>query len=100
MPVSGLVLTLSPDPTLRHRTLEQLARRPQVEVAPADGNRLPIVLDTPEPETDKRCWRWLHELEGVEHVDVAFIHFEDTDACAAHGSSPQPALLQPTLAET
>ena len=100
MPISGLVLTLSPDPTLRRRALEQLARHPQIEVAAADGNRLPIVLDTPEPETDKRCWRWIHELDGVEHVDVALIHFEDTDVRVARDCAPQRAVLQPTLAET
>ena len=121
MPVSGLVVTLKPDrptdgggkiPASNSSvmvadspvavSLQQIQQHPNFEVGDRQGLRLPVVLDTPDKETDKQCWLWLNSLPGVHHVDVAFIHFEDKDAfeaspCGVGAARPIPA---PTIGET
>lgn len=112
MPVSGLVITLAPPPDVpgasnglrdgSTRVIEQIHLHPHLQVGPRQGQRLPVVLDTPDRETDKRCWLWLNGLPGVHHVDIAFIHFEDEDAfdascCSANLDQLIPA---PTIGET
>jgi hypothetical protein len=112
MPVSGLVITLarrdtSPDigGGLRDnaaQVIEQIKQHPHMQLGPQQGQRLPVVLDTPDRETDKACWGWLNSLAGVHHVDVAFIHFEDADApehapCQSHSDQ---LIQMPTLGET
>lgn len=121
MPVSGLVVTLKPDSPADGQdkikilnssvmvagspvaeSLQQIQRHPNFQIGDRQGLRLPVVLDTPDKETDKRCWLWLNDLPGVHHVDVAFIHFEDRDAfeaspCGVGAARPIPA---PTIGET
>jgi hypothetical protein len=82
--------------------IEQIRQHPNFQAGPRQDQRLPVVLDTPDKETDKRCWGWLNELPGVHHVDVAFIHFEDEDAldaspCSANADRP---IAAPTIGET
>jgi hypothetical protein len=126
MPVSGLVVTLAPPlpmdsaPDMPHDALpdnpstrvdqpaspayviEQITKHPHLQVGPRQGHRLPVVVDTPDKEADKHCWLWLNELQGVHHVDVAFIHFEDEDAFdQAHCKTNTDQLIQaPTIGVT
>jgi len=116
MPVSGLVITLAPPPpdapglsdasrNDSERVIEKINQHPHLQTGPRRGHRLPIVVDTPDSETDKRCWRWLNELEGVHHVDVAFVHFEDEDAFEHAACSPSQThndrlIPAPTIGET
>ena len=137
MPVSGLVVTLTPAPPGSSpgsslgrspapgespdasssglpadranssapgypAVIEQIQRHPNFQAGQRQSQRLPVVLDTPDKETDKRCWGWLNNLPGVHHVDVAFIHFEDEDAfdaspCSANADRP---IAAPTIGET
>ena len=131
MPVSGLVVTLTPATSQEqavahaHRAspadtspglstcsgsaapvypqiIKQIQQHPNFQTGERQDQRLPVVLDTPDKETDKRCWGWLNELPGVHHVDVAFIHFEDEDAldaspCSVNAKRP---IAAPTIGET
>jgi hypothetical protein len=106
MPVSGLVVTLTPIPAAEDAAyaavVARIAEHEHVTAGARQGTRLPVVLDTPDQETDKACWRRLNELPGVHHVDVAFIHFEDADAFEAppcHGTADRP-IAAPTIGET
>ncbi len=132
MPVSGLVVTLTPPPEIAleiapemsppadispdnpytakplhdssAHVIEQINQHPHLQTGPQQGNRLPVVVDTPDREADKLCWQWLNELQGVHHVDVAFIHFEDEDAfnhppCQTHTHTDQ-LITAPTIGET
>ncbi len=120
MPVSGLVVTLDPPPPntpdspdtsekLRHHhahVIAQINQHPNLQAGPQQGQRLPVVVDTPDRGADKQCWQWLNDLQGVHHVDVAFIHFEDEDAfghapCQTHTRNQTDQLIQaPTIGET
>ena len=100
MPISGLVVTLRNG---RERdAIDQIRQHPRFETGSHQSQRLPVVLDTPDRDEDKRCWQWLNALDGVDHVDVAMVHFEDADAQPAtccHPSTDRP-IARPTIGET
>jgi len=76
MPISSLVVTLSPKPECMQAALEALRGHHQVEVGVGSPPRWPIVVDTTNSDDTARFWEWLQALPGVEFVDVAFVHFE------------------------
>ncbi len=93
MPTSGLVITANQvaDVAL---VLTAIASDPHVEPGQPAGNRIPLVLDTPDKATDKRLWDWLGALPGVAHVDVAFIylgesHEEGSPNASDESNNPQ-----------
>ena len=86
MPISGLVITLSEQADLARSAVQQIRGNAQVRLGDREGRRIPLVLDTPDPSTDKRTWNWLNELPGVTWVDVVFIHFD----AAEHPGRPDP----------
>ncbi|MEZ6189850.1 MAG: hypothetical protein R3C45_00990 [Phycisphaerales bacterium] len=109
MPVSGLVVTLAAEKnragqtaSTRNAVIQQLRRHPQIQVGELQDNRLPVVIDTPDKHADKDCWAWLNSLPGVNHVDVAFIHFEDEDAFEhqACSANTERLITAPTIGET
>jgi hypothetical protein len=77
MPVSGLVLTLSPDPGLRALALEALARDPRVTVGERIGARLPVVTETDTLLEHHALWSDLEAIDGVLLVQLAFHDFSD-----------------------
>jgi nitrate reductase NapAB chaperone NapD len=76
MPVSGLVVTLTPEPRRREEALAAIGREPCIEVGASEAGRLAIVVDTVSSEDDRQVWEWLNALPGVEFVDVALVGFE------------------------
>lgn len=70
MPVSGLVLTLSPNLNDRAFAISKLSEHPCVHVGDAEGQRLPLVADTPSDDEDKALWAWLNDLRGVLFVNL------------------------------
>jgi hypothetical protein len=75
MPVSSLVLCLSTDPALRHGALRSLEAHPRFSQGGVSGRLVPIALDTPSEAENKRCWRWLNELVGVDFIEVLSVCF-------------------------
>ena len=86
MPILSAVLTLQPDPALRAATLSWLHAHPDVTVGEAFGERLPIVLDTPDRDRDRQLWQALERLPGVAHLAVVSAHFSDLVLEAPHTS--------------
>ena len=79
MPISGLVVTLSPEPSSCQAALDALHRHPMVEVGEGLPHRRPIVVETGNTEETGRFWEWLQALPGVLFVDVAYVHLEDSE---------------------
>lgn len=77
MPISGLIITLEEDPLRRDAALTWLRRRPELELGVMQGRRLAAVSDTANGDEDKQLWESLRNQDGVQHVDVVFIHFDD-----------------------
>lgn len=75
MPVSGLVLTV---PEARTRdVVARLVEHPGVTIGPAEGPRLPIVVESDAVSEDRDTFLWLQELPGVTTVELAFLDFSD-----------------------
>jgi nitrate reductase NapAB chaperone NapD len=103
MPISGLVVTLSPQSGEHESVVQQIRNHRHLQAGPRQDLRLPVVVDTPDREADKACWQWLNSLPGVHQVDVAFIHFEDDDPEAAscfNTAQDNSLIASPTIGET
>jgi len=78
--ISGLVAYLSADAALAAAALREIERQPQLEIGPREQTRLPLVLETTTSDETQTVTDWLKDLPGVAHVDVAFVHLEETTA--------------------
>ncbi|MHC5113016.1 MAG: hypothetical protein ACYTGP_01150 [Planctomycetota bacterium] len=76
MPVSGLVLTLAENEPAAAAAMAELMADDRVDVGAPIGRRLPVVADTPDAHADKRLHAELRDLDGVESIDVVFVHFD------------------------
>lgn len=85
MPISGLIITLDPDPTLVDRAIAMLASDDAFELGERIDNRVAAVLATDSEPANKQAWIALNSLPGVRFVDVTSVHFEETV------STPTPA---------
>lgn len=76
--ISSVIAKLTQaEPTLG-TTVQEIASHPHLEVGELIEKRLlPVTIDAPDHEEMESTTRWLQSLEGVEFVDVVFVHFED-----------------------
>lgn len=79
MPISGLVLSFSPDSSLPRETLDALRNHPSIVIGDACENRIPIVVESADSEDATTIWEWLHSLPGIAFVDLVYLHFEDNE---------------------
>ena len=78
MAISGLVITLTDDPTLRARAMTAIEGEDRITVGERKKNRLPVVLETKSSQQGSHLVREkLMDLEGVEFVDVVTVDFRD-----------------------
>lgn len=76
--ISGLVVYLTADAELAQATLSAIAEQPNLELGAQEDRRLPVVLETETASESQSLTDWLFEQPGVEHVDVAFVHLDDS----------------------
>lgn len=89
MIVSALVLTLSEDPSVRARALEELGRHPCLSLGEPVDLRLPVVAETQDAGQGATLCDALGQWPGVARVDVVSIEIEeepDGSAPAAWGA--------------
>ena len=79
MPVNGLLLTLSPDERLAERVCEQITARPEAVLGERQGIYQPLAVDTPDVRSAHEFHEWLESLDGVGHVDVIYVGFEESN---------------------
>ena len=102
MPVSGLVVTLSPpgpDAEQAAAWLREDARFAVGEPEPATPRRLPVTLDTADRDADKHTWEEMQEHPGIDFVDVACVFFEEDEALPA-ADTTEDRSAQPTHARS
>ena len=79
MPVSALVVTLSPIPGESEQALQTLREDPRLTLGERQGTRLPVVVET---QTTRESTRLVREellaIEGIVFVDVVMVDFSDT----------------------
>jgi hypothetical protein len=79
MPVNGLLLTLSPDERLAGEARAMIAARSEVELGEAEGIYQPLAVETSDVRAAHEFHEWLESLEGVGHVDVIYVGFEESN---------------------
>ena len=75
--VLGLVVHLSPGEQSVRETLAAIDEQPAIEPGVLHGSRLPVVVEAADSADSHRLTDWLHDLNGVVHVDVTYVHFGD-----------------------
>lgn len=77
--IASVVATLEGSDDDLHRIIAEVSKMPNVEIGDAGANsrRLPITIDSPNPNALEETTRLLQECRGVAFVDVVFVHFED-----------------------
>jgi nitrate reductase NapAB chaperone NapD len=78
MAICGLVITLGPAGSA---ALAQLASEPWITVgeAPVEARRIPVVLEAEDRAEYLARWQQLVELDGVAHLDLAYVYYDDAD---------------------
>lgn len=74
MAVSALIVTLQEERS--GAALRAIAGDDRFTIGPRDGDRVAVVLDTPEPDADQAAHDWLREQPGVTFVDVVAVYLD------------------------
>lgn len=82
MPVNGLLLTLSPDECLAEQVRAAIAARPEALLGESQGIYQPVAVDADDVRSAHEFHEWLESLEGVGHVDVIYVGFEESSTTA------------------
>jgi hypothetical protein len=82
MPVNGLLLTLSPDESLARQARATIAARAEAVLGEPQGIYQPLAVETDDVRGAHEFHEWLESLEGVGHVDVIYVGFEEPSATA------------------
>lgn len=84
MPISGLVATLADDAD-REAIRAWVLQQPCLTLGEAQGNRLPLVLETDRATDSREVHDALLQVPGILQVDVVFVGFEEDP-----GQEPSP----------
>jgi hypothetical protein len=84
LPISGLLITLAGDPRASEGAVSALRADHRIVLGERSGPRLPVVVDTPDRETDRRLWRDLNEHPGILKVDLVCAYFDDEALAGGH----------------
>lgn len=77
MPIVSAVVHLDPDPTRSAQALSELRARPEVTLGQLQPGGLPLVLDCPTREAEKKLWEELSALPGVLFLSIVYADFSD-----------------------
>lgn len=76
--ISSVIARLAQVEATPGTTVREIANHPQLDVGELiEKHLLPITIDAPTRQEMESTTRWLQSREGVEFVDVVFVHFED-----------------------
>jgi nitrate reductase NapAB chaperone NapD len=93
--IASLVATLDRHVADLTDTVSQISRIPCVELSDekAFTHRLPVMIDSPDPDSLEDITRRLQQIPGVAFVDVVFVHFEDESDRVPATQSGKPTSL-------
>ena len=77
MPISGLVITLSPVAELAAQAIATLGARPEFTPAERNDRWLPVAMEARDDAASRDLHDWLCTLPGVEFVDVVYVNFDE-----------------------
>ena len=75
--ISSVIAKFRPGQTELAGIVDEISAHPNLEVgALIDDRMLPITIDAADNCETETVTQWLQGREGVEFVDVVFVHFE------------------------
>ena len=79
--ISSVIARLGSNSTNVESLINEITSRGGLEVGELiDGRLLPITIDASNGQDMEATTRWLQELNGIDFVDVVFVHFEEEDS--------------------
>ncbi|MFT7632688.1 MAG: nitrate reductase NapAB chaperone NapD [Mariniblastus sp.] len=77
--IASVVATLDNASGSFQRVIKEIAKLPNVDVGEVatDSLRIPIAIDSPDPNSLENMTRQLQGFRGIEFIDVVFVHFDD-----------------------
>jgi nitrate reductase NapAB chaperone NapD len=91
--IASVVVTLDDHAEDRQAAIDEISRMDCVEVGDISPgrHRLPVMIDSPDPNMLEATTRRLQDCRGVAFVDVVFVHFENESPGAAMTDCGKPA---------
>jgi len=78
--ISSVIATLIGDPGPVAQALDKIGSHPAFEVGELiEGRRVPITIETNSSDAMEQATDWLLSQDGVEFVDVVFVHFGEVE---------------------
>ena len=77
--ISSLVATLPSDDREADRIVDAIAAIPVFTPGERCVRRLPIVIEAEDGQTARHWYEWVEALPGVEHVELAFVSFDEPE---------------------
>ncbi len=89
--ISSVIAKLSGDRDSLNRVLARIAAHSAVEAGELiDHRMLPITIETDDNLGMEETTRWLQSLDGVDFVDVVYVHLtSDDSADVVHSRQPR-----------
>lgn len=90
--IASVVVTLEPHADDRRAAIDEISRIDYVKLGDtARGvHRVPVMIDSPDPNALEEITRRLQDCRGVAFVDVVFVHFENESPSAAATDCGKP----------
>lgn len=77
--INSLVVTVNAKARAISHVRRAINEHPEFELGDTVQNRIPVVLEAPDPASAESATRWLLSLPEVTHVDVVFVSFDEVD---------------------
>ena len=77
--IGSVVVTCESKAAITASLLDAISANSSIELGQPIENRVPVIIDSSDPDGLESCTRWLMDIPGVAKVDVVFVHFEDED---------------------
>ena len=93
--IASLVATLDKDIAELSEIVSRISGIPGVEFSDVKAitHRLPVTIDSPDPDSLEEITRRLQQIPGFSFVDVVLVHFEDESDSAPATPSGKPTCL-------
>lgn len=76
--ISSLVVALPSELDRAHAITDALKSIAVFTLGEAQGGRLPVVIEAADGATSRYWYQWVEALPGVQHVELAFVSFDET----------------------
>ena len=87
MCISGLIITLTEQPTEAAIAIRRLSADARIMLGRQERYLLPAALEAGSDSEAEDVVRWMNDLPGVRKVDVVYVRFAEADAQADQGQS-------------